>query len=146
MSLQLILLLHSFFPPSYTLFSRTTWVSRYQKGKKCGFKWGKRWWSSGMQWHQLDHMQIICTSLQTRQPFQHPSLNFYRQDALPDKMSLQDVQNYLICRNYFKWAILNTGVPQTWSKQDFLIIPDCSPTFGQLPDNGQLPDISRYYR
>jgi len=27
-----------------------------------------------------------------------PSLNFYRPDALPDKMSLQDVQNYLICR------------------------------------------------
>jgi len=33
------------------LFSRTTWVSRYQKGK--------------MQWHQQDNMQTICTSLQT---------------------------------------------------------------------------------
>ena len=69
-----------------------------------------------------------------------PSLNFYRPDALPDKMSLQDVQNYLICR--YSWAIPNTGVPQTWSKQDFPIIPDCSPTFGQFPDNCQLPDIS----
>ena len=49
---------------------RTTWVSRYQKGKMSGFKWGKqRWWGFGMadwQSHQLDHMQTICTSLQAR--------------------------------------------------------------------------------
>jgi len=37
----------------------------------------------GWQWHQVDHMQIICTSLQTDN---HPStslLSFYRPDALP---------------------------------------------------------------
>jgi len=39
-------------------FSRTTWVSRHQKGKPF-------WMMMGWQWHQLDHMQIICTSLQT---------------------------------------------------------------------------------
>jgi len=38
----------------------------------------------GWQWHQLDHMQIICTSLQTDN---HASeltspLSFYRSDAL----------------------------------------------------------------
>jgi len=33
-----------------------------------------------MQWHQLDHMQTICTSLHTNTS----SLNFYRPDALPD--------------------------------------------------------------
>jgi len=32
----------------------------------------------GRQWHQLDHMQIICTSLLTDK---HTS--FYRPDALP---------------------------------------------------------------
>jgi len=36
----------------------------------------------GWQWHQLDHMQIICTSLQTDNHATSP-LSFYRQDALP---------------------------------------------------------------
>jgi len=41
----------------------TTWVSRQQKGKP--------FWTLleqemiGWQWHQLAHMQITCTSLQT---------------------------------------------------------------------------------
>ena len=38
----------------------------------------------GMQWHQLDHMQTICTSLQTDNHTNTSSLNFYRPDALPD--------------------------------------------------------------
>jgi len=38
----------------------------------------------GWQWHQLDHMQIICTSLQTDNVASTSSLNFYRPDALPD--------------------------------------------------------------
>ena len=37
-----------------------------------------------MQWHQLDHMQTICTSLQTHNHTNTPSLNFYRPDALVD--------------------------------------------------------------
>jgi len=48
------------------LQSRTTWVSQYQKGKtsldlhKARYYGVLEW-----QWHQLDHMQTICTSLQT---------------------------------------------------------------------------------
>ena len=38
----------------------------------------------GMQWHQLDHMQTICTLLQTDNQINTPSLNFYRSDTLPD--------------------------------------------------------------
>ena len=38
----------------------------------------------GWQWHQLDHMQDICTSLKTDNHTSISSLNFYRQDALPD--------------------------------------------------------------
>jgi len=38
----------------------------------------------GWQWHQLDHMQTICTSLQTDNHTNTSSLNFYRPDALPD--------------------------------------------------------------
>jgi len=44
-------------------FSRTIWVVRHQKGKPFWILLDQemmRW-----QWHQLDHMQIICTSLQT---------------------------------------------------------------------------------
>jgi len=45
------------------LFSRTTWVSRHHKGKPFWILLEEeimRW-----QWHQLDHMQIICILLQT---------------------------------------------------------------------------------
>jgi len=38
----------------------------------------------GWQWHQLDHMQTICTSLQTDNHTNTSLLNFYRPDALPD--------------------------------------------------------------
>jgi len=37
----------------------------------------------GWQWHQLDRMQTICTSLQTDNHTNTSSLNFYRLDALP---------------------------------------------------------------
>ena len=38
---------------------------------------------SGWQWHQLDHMQTTCTSLQTDNHINTSSLNLYRPDALP---------------------------------------------------------------
>jgi len=38
----------------------------------------------GRQWHQLDHLQAICTSLQRDNHTNTLSLNFYRPDALPD--------------------------------------------------------------
>jgi len=34
-------------------------------------------------WHQLDHMQTICNSLQTDSYANTLSLKFYRPDALP---------------------------------------------------------------
>jgi len=37
----------------------------------------------GWQWHQLDHMQIICTSLQADNQASTSSISFYRLDALP---------------------------------------------------------------
>jgi len=37
----------------------------------------------GWQWHQLDNMQIIRTSLQTDNHASTSPLNFYRLDALP---------------------------------------------------------------
>ena len=75
-----ILVLH----PFNGLFSRTTQVSWYQKGKNsldlndardgalryCGISW--------------TIMQTICTLLQTDNHTNAPSFNFYRLDALPD--------------------------------------------------------------
>ena len=66
-----------------SLFSRTTWISRHQKGT------GKPFWIlmkqdvMGWQWHQLDHMQIICMSLQTDNHVSTASLDICKPDALP---------------------------------------------------------------
>jgi len=50
-----------------------------------------------MQWHQLDHMQTICTSLQTDNHIKNLITQFYRQDALPDaqawKMEIEGNSN-----------------------------------------------------
>ena len=37
----------------------------------------------GWQWHQQDHMQIICTLLQTDNHASTSPLSLYRPDALP---------------------------------------------------------------
>ena len=64
------------------LFSRTTGVGWYQKDKPFWILLKQemtRW-----QWHRLNHMQIICTSLQTDNHTSTSSLHiFYRPDALP---------------------------------------------------------------
>ena len=62
------------------LFSRTTWVSRYQEGKTNLDFTGAR--DNEWQWHQLGHMQV-CTSLQTDNHASTPPFSFYRPDALP---------------------------------------------------------------
>ena len=72
--LLLLLLLH----PINGLFSRTTWVSRYQKGEtSLDLNDAREVGVWARQWHQLDHMQTICTSLQTDN---HANTS----DALPD--------------------------------------------------------------
>jgi len=59
-------------------FSKTTWVSRQ-----------KPFWilleqeMMGWQWHELDHIQIICTSLQRDNHSTTSPLSFYRPDVLP---------------------------------------------------------------
>jgi len=55
-------------------FSRTTWVSRHQKGKPFWILLKQE--MMGWQWHQLGHMQIICTTLKTDNHASTPSLNF----------------------------------------------------------------------
>ena len=59
--------------PFNGLFSRTTWVSRYQKGKTNLDFTGAR--DSEWLWHHLGHMQA-CTSLQTDNHASTPPLFF----------------------------------------------------------------------
>ena len=59
------------------LFSRTTWVSRYQKGNtSLDIKEARDDGVLGMQRHQLDHMQTICTSLKTDNHINTSSLSY----------------------------------------------------------------------
>ena len=70
-------LLQPFYDPS----SMTTQVSRYQKDKPFWFAEAK---VTGWQWHQLHHMQAICTFLQKiTMPAPHHS-DFYGPDAHPE--------------------------------------------------------------
>jgi len=57
------------------------WVRWYQKGKPFWILLEQE--MMGWQWHQLDHMQIICTSRQTDNHASTSPLSFYRSDALP---------------------------------------------------------------
>jgi len=60
----LLLLLLPVLHPFNGLFSRTTWVSRYQKGKtSLDLNEARDDGVSGW-WHKLDNVQTICTSLQ----------------------------------------------------------------------------------
>jgi len=58
-------------------FSGTTQVDRYQKGKtNLDLNEARGDWVLGWQWHQLDHIQRVCTSLQTDKHTNISSLNF----------------------------------------------------------------------
>ena len=79
-SAYILLLLH----PFNGLFSRTTSVSWYQKGKtSLDLSEARDDGVLGWQWHQVDHMQTICTLHHMDNHTNTSSLNFYRPDALP---------------------------------------------------------------
>jgi len=61
------------------------WVRRHQKRKPFWILLEQQ--MVGWQWHQLDHMQIICTSLQTYNHAITSPLSFYRPDTLPATQS-----------------------------------------------------------
>ena len=65
--------------PLNSLFSSTTWVSRYRKSKtSLDLNEARDDGVLGWQWHQLDHMQTICTSLQTDKDTSTSLLKFLR--------------------------------------------------------------------
>jgi len=58
--------------PFNGLFSRTTWVSRYQKGQtSMDWKWGKRWWGFGMEVVSAGPYAINLPLAPDRRPHQH---------------------------------------------------------------------------
>ena len=72
-------------------FSRTTRVSRYQKGKtNLDFTVAR---DSEWQWHQLGHMQV-CTLLQTDNHASNPPLSFFtgRMPFLPPNQQRQSTE------------------------------------------------------
>jgi len=77
--------------PFNGLFSRTPWVSRYQKGQTNLDFTGAR--DSEWQWHQLGHMQV-CTSLQTDNHASAPPLCFFagRMPFLPLNQQRQSTE------------------------------------------------------
>ena len=105
--LKVLLLLHAF----NGLFLNTTWVSQHQKSKPFWILLEQE--MIGWQWHQLDHMHIICTSLQTDDDASTSSLSFFigqmpflppnqqRQSTegtqTPQGKSLKTVENWWRC-------------------------------------------------
>jgi len=78
-----ILLLHYTHLTAYFPVQR---LSQYQKGKiSLDLNKARDDRVLGWQWHhQPDHMQTICTLLETDNHTNTSSLNFYRLDGLPD--------------------------------------------------------------
>ena len=55
----------------------------------------------GWRWRQLDHMQIICTSLQTDNHASTSPLSFYQPDALPATQRTAS-KYWRCCTAYYK--------------------------------------------
>jgi len=86
--------------PFNGLFSRTTWVSRYQKGKTNLDFTGAR--DSEWQWHRPDHTQV-CTSLQTDNHASTPPLCFL-QAGCPSCRPTNSVKALKAKTNSFKYT------------------------------------------
>jgi len=72
-------------------FSKTTRVSRYQKGKtNLDFTEAR---DSGWQWHQLGHMQV-CISLQTDNHASTPPLKSFLQAGCPSCRSILNISKF----------------------------------------------------
>jgi len=89
--------------PFNGLFSRTTWVSRHWNGKPL-----MKQEMMGWQWHQPDHMHIICTSLHTDNHASTSPLSFYGLNALPTTQPT--ATKHCLCTTYMQlpWQKLKT--------------------------------------
>jgi len=60
----------------------------------------------GWQWHQLDHMQIICILLQTDNHASTSSLTFYRPDAFSAAQTTASKQGLYTAENILNYSLL----------------------------------------
>ena len=85
-------------------------VGRYQKDKPFWILLKQE--MMGWQWHQLNHMQIICTSLQSRQittPAPHHSIFFT--GRMPFLLPNQQRQSIAQCTwPLYRWAAIATVI------------------------------------
>ena len=100
--------------PFNGLFSKTTSLSRHQKGKP--FLISMRQKMIKWQWHQLDHMQIICTSFQTDNHTSASSLSTDKPDAIPDSQLTQNKHTNSYVR--YETTMANTHSVITWEQND----------------------------
>ena len=126
-----IILLLLLLQPFNGLFSRTTWVSRYQIGKTNLDFTGAR--ESEWQWHQLGHMQA-CTSLQTDNHASTPPLCFFtgRMPFLPPNQQRQSTEgNTFVIIVLYKWTftipyhLLPTGPTAANLQRRFAAVGPC---------------------
>jgi len=85
--------------PFNGLFSRTTWVSRYQKRKTSLDFTELR--DSEWQWHQLGHTQV-CTSMQTDNHTSTPPLSLFtgQMSFLPPNQQRQSTEGKVLVKHY----------------------------------------------
>jgi len=57
------------------------------------------------QWHQLNHMQIICTSLHTDNHAHTSLLSFYRPDAFSDTQPTPSKYSYSLKVQQKVWTL-----------------------------------------
>ena len=98
------------------LLSRSTWVSRYQKGKtNLNFHFTEAR-DSEWQWHQLGHMQV-CTLLQTDNHISTPPLSFFTgwMPFLPPNQQRQSTEGTFVNGTEIKME-MNTTVVK-WNKR-----------------------------
>ena len=69
----------------------------------------------GWQWHQLDCIQVICTSLQTDNHANTPTLSFYRLDALPATQTIASMQ--------WKYKVVHTSRPVVAEGPRDVVVP-----------------------
>jgi len=113
--------------PFNGLFSRTTWVSRYQKGKTNVDFTGAR--DSEWQWHQLGHMQV-CTSLQTDNHASTPPLCCFT-DQMPFLPPNQQCQSTEGTTSYgqFRQNTFIQGLEITAHCDSWLLCATNTPTY-----------------
>ena len=80
-------------------FSSTTWVNRHQKGNLFWILMKQEMMEC--QWYQLDHMQLICSSLQTVKHTTISPLNFW-----PTVLSVEPLVHCLVCLSSVTFCIV----------------------------------------